>query len=118
MTTRTTPIPPHAVLVDGTLNVMRQLKMLPGAATPVQHPVWIDHLADVASEEGGIFYPLVKPGSYAEAGMTLGYVTDFIGGRRADIRAREAGVVLYVRAVPSIGKGDTAASIGVVGKAP
>ena len=53
-----------AVLVNGTLSVMRHLKMLAGAPTPVEHPVWIDHLADVASEHAGIFYPLVRPGSY------------------------------------------------------
>jgi len=107
-----------AVLVNGTLSVMRHLKMLPGAPAPVEHPVWIDHLADVASEHGGIFYPLVRPGTYAEAGMALGYVTDFVGHRLADLRAKEAGIVLYVRAVPSVGKGDTVASVGVVGKAP
>lgn len=107
-----------AVLVDGTLSVMRHLKMLPGAPAPVQHPVWIDHLADVASDQAGIFYPVVQPGTYAEAGMTLGYVTDFVGRRLGDLRATEAGVVLYVRAVPTVNKGDTVASVGVVGKAP
>jgi predicted deacylase len=107
-----------AVLVNGTLGAMQHLKMLPGAPAPVEHPVWIDHLADVASDRAGIFYPAVKPGTYAEAGMKLGYVTDFVGRTVGELRAREAGVVLYVRAVPSIDKGDTVASIGVVGKAP
>jgi len=107
-----------AALVNGTLSVMRHLKMLPGAPSPVEHPVWIDRLADVSSDQAGIFYPLVKPGTYADAGMKIGYVTDFVGRPIADLRAREAGVVLYVRAVPSVGKGDTVASIGVVGKAP
>jgi predicted deacylase len=107
-----------AVLVNGTLSVMRHLKMLGGAPVPVEHPVWIDHLADVASDHQGIFYPVVRPGTYAEAGMTLGYVTDFVGRKLGDLRAKEPGVVLYVRAVPSVGKGDTIASVGVVGKAP
>lgn len=107
-----------AALVDGTLSVMRHLKMLPGAPAPVEHPVWIDHLADVTSEQAGIFHPLVRPGTYAEAGMKLGYITNLVGRPLADARAREAGVVLFVRAVPSVGNGDTIASIGVVGKAP
>jgi len=117
---RSGPVDPEdvAVLVDGTLGVMRHLKMLPGAPTPVEHPVWIDHLADVASDHAGIFYPSVRPGTYAEAGMKLGYLTDFVGRPLAEFRAKEGGVVLYVRAVPSLGKGDTVASIGVVGKAP
>ncbi len=105
-------------LVNGSLNVMRHLKMLPGAATKVENPVWIERLADVASEASGIFYPLVRRGAYVEAGMKIGYVTDFVGRVVHEARAKAAGIVLYVRAVPSISKGDPLASIGVVGKAP
>ncbi|MDO8678548.1 MAG: M14 family metallopeptidase [Acidobacteriota bacterium] len=107
-----------ALMVNGSLSVMRHLKMLPGAAVPVENPVWIDHLADVASEQGGIFYPLVKRGAYVAAGMKLGYVTDYFGKTIFEARAKEGGVLLYVRAVPSISKGDPIASVGVVGKAP
>jgi predicted deacylase len=105
-------------LVHGSLGVMRHLKMLPGAPRPVEHPVWIDRLADVASDQTGIFYPTVKRGAYVEAGMKVGYVTDYVGRQVADLRAKAAGVLLYVRAVPSVTKGDTVASVGVVGKAP
>jgi uncharacterized protein len=107
-----------AVLVDGTLSVMRHLKMLPGAAKPADNPVWIDHLADVAAEQGGIFYPLVRRGAYINAGMKIGYVTDYVGTMLFEARAKESGVLLYVRAVPSINKGDTVASVGVIGSAP
>jgi uncharacterized protein len=105
-------------LVNGSLNVMRHLKMLPGPATRVENPVWIERLADVTSEASGIFYPLVRRGAYVEAGMKIGYVTDFVGRVVYDARAKAAGVLLYVRAVPSISKGDPIASVGVVGKAP
>jgi predicted deacylase len=107
-----------ALLVNGTLSVMRHLKMLAGAPKPVENPVWIDHLADIAAEQGGIFYPLVTRGAYVSAGMKIGYVTDYVGRTLFEARATEAGVLLYVRAVPSINKGDTVASVGVVGKAP
>jgi predicted deacylase len=50
--------------------------------------------------------------------MKIGYVTDYVGKTIFEARAKEAGVVLYVRAVPSINKGDAIASVGVVGKAP
>src|SRR5438093_3129630 len=43
-------------LVNGSLNVMRYLKMLPGAAKPVESPVWIEKLANIASDQNGIFY--------------------------------------------------------------
>jgi predicted deacylase len=107
-----------AALVNGTLSTMRHLKMLPGTPRPVEHPVWIDHLADVAADQAGIFYPLVKRGAYINAGMKIGYVTDYVGKLLFDARAKESGVLLYVRAVPSIGKGETIASVGVIGKAP
>jgi uncharacterized protein len=105
-------------LMSGTFNVMRHLKMLSGTATKVENPVWIDHLADVASDASGIFYPLVRRGAYVEAGMKIGYITDFVGRIVSEPRAKAAGVLLYVRAVPSISKGDPVASVGVVGKTP
>jgi len=105
-----------ALLTNGTVSVMRHLRMLAGAPAPVENPVWIDHLADVASTQIGIFYPQVKPGSYVSAGMKIGYVTDYVGKLLFDARAKEAGVVLYVRAVPTINKGETIASVGVVSK--
>ncbi len=107
-----------AALMNGTFSVMRHLKMLPGAPAPVENPVWIDHLADVASDQSGIFYPLVKRGAYIGAGMKIGYVTDYVGKLLFEPRAKESGVVLYVRAVPTINKGEPIASIGVVGVAP
>src|SRR5262247_2268726 len=104
------------VLVDGCLNVMRYLKMLPGAARAREHPVWIERVATVASEQTGIFYPLVRRGSYVEQGMKIGYVTDYVGKTIFEARAPVAGVVLFVRAVPSMTKGETVANIGVAAK--
>ncbi len=102
-----------AALVTGCMNVMRYLKMLPGSATPVQSPVWIETLASIASDVNGIFYPLVKRGSYVAKGMTVGYVTDYAGKTIFEAKSPAAGVVLFIRAVPSTVKGDTIASIGL-----
>ena len=103
-------------LVDGCLNVMRYLKMLPGPVRPIEHPVWIEKIATVTSEQTGIFYPLVKRGTYVEQGMKIGYVTDYVGKTTFEARAPVAGVVLFVRAVPSMTKGETVANIGVAAK--
>ena len=103
-----------SALVDGCLSVMRLLKMLPGAPAPVEHPVWIGDVRAATSEEGGLFYPLVKRGSFVERGMKIGTVTDALGRTVFEPRAPAAGVVLYVCAVPSMKKGDTVAMIGVV----
>lgn len=103
------------MLMYGCLNVMRYLKMLPGNAALIENPVWIRQLVTVASEQTGIFYPQVKRGTYVEKGMMVGYVTDYVGKKIFEARAPASGVVLYIRAVPSINKGETIISIGIVG---
>lgn len=101
-------------LVNGSINVMRALKMLPGAVKPVEHPVWIERTLTITAEQGGMFYPSVKRGTYVDKGTKVGYVTDYLGAVIAEARAPEAGVVTFVRAVPSLQKGDTIATVGVV----
>jgi predicted deacylase len=92
--------------------------MLSGDPAMVESPVWIEAVKTVASEQTGIFYSLVERGSYVAKGMRLGYVTDYVGKRTFEARAPEAGIVLYVCAVPSMKKGDTIANIGVVAASP
>jgi predicted deacylase len=103
-------------LVNGCLSVMRYLKMLPGQPNSIEHPVWIEKVVPVASEQTGMFYPLVKRGTWVEQGMKLGYVTDYLGKIVFEARAPVSGVVLYICAVPSMMKGATIANIGVVVK--
>jgi uncharacterized protein len=105
-------------LVDGSYNVMKFLKMLPGRATSIEHPVWIGKVSSVTSDTEGIFYPAVERGSYVAQGMKLGYVTDFFGKPIWEAHAPTAGVVLYVCSVPSMNKGDTVANIGEIAKEP
>ena len=101
-------------LISGCLNVMRYLKMQPGTPSVIEHPVWIEKVVTLTSEKTGIFYPLVKRGSYVEKGMKVGYVTDYLGNIVFEARAPVAGVVLYLCAVPSMLKDSTIANIGVV----
>lgn len=101
-------------LINGCLNLMRYLRMVPGVASLVENPVWIEQIAGITSDQTGIFYPRVKRGTYVEKGMLVGYVTDYVGKTIFEARAPEAGVVLYIGAVPSMTKGETIANIGVV----
>jgi len=102
------------LLVHGSLSVMRHLKMLPGAAAPVASPVWIERVESLPAQQDGIFYPLVARGSYVEKGMKIGYVTDYLNRPLADAVAPASGVVLFIRAVPSLVKGNTLVDVGVV----
>lgn len=108
-----------ALLVNGTLSTMRALKMLPGEPHYIENPVWLSQVVDVLADGPGIFYPLVKRGSYINQGMKIGYITDYFGKTIAEPRAPVSGVVLHVNAVPSLKKGDNIADLGVVAtKAP
>src|SRR6202162_2523331 len=103
-----------ALFVNGTLSTMRALKMLPGDPHPIENPVWIEKLVDVLAEGPGIWYPLVKRGTYVSAGMKLGAITDYTGKLIAEPRAPVSGVVVHANAVPSLKKGDNIADLGVV----
>ena len=103
-----------ALLVNGTLSTMRALKMIPGEPHLIENPVWIEKLSDVLADGPGIWYPLVKRGTYVSAGMKLGTITDYFGKVIAEPRAPVTGVVLHVNAVPSLKKGDNIADLGVV----
>src|SRR2546426_8538121 len=103
-------------LINGCFNVMYYLKMLPGTPAVIEHPVWIEKVVTLASEQTGMFFPLVKRGTYVEQGMKVGYVTDYLGKVVFEARAPVAGVVLYVCAVPSMTKGATIANIGVIAR--
>ena len=101
-------------LVNGALSVMKYLRILPGQPTTIEHPVWIEKVMTVTSDQTGMFYPLVKRGTWVEQGMKLGYVTDYLGKVIFEAHAPMPGVVLYVCAVPSMTKGATIANVGVV----
>ena len=102
------------ILVEGSLRVMRHLHMLSGDAAPVEHPIWIGSPTVVAADRDGFFHPLVTPEAFVQKGMRIGYATDVFGERIADFAAPLSGVVIYIRAVPSLKKGDSVAYIGEV----
>jgi predicted deacylase len=104
-------------LVRGCMNVMAYLHIVERPVSFVEHPVWIERMADVSSEATGIFYPLVDRGTYAMQGMKIGYVTDYLGKTLWEVKAPASGEVLYIRGVPSLTKGETVVSIGVVATA-
>jgi uncharacterized protein len=108
-----------ALLVNGTYSTMRLLKMLPGESHFIENPVWLEKVVDVLADGPGIWYPLVKRGTYVQEGMKLGYITDYFGKVIQEPRAPVSGVVLHVNAVPSLKKDVNIADLGVVAaKAP
>src|SRR5688572_6730606 len=105
-----------ALLVNGVLNVMGHLKMTKRTAPPVKNPVWIDKLVTIAAEQDGMFHPAVDRDAHVAKGAKIGTVTDYLNRPLREMLAPESGIVLFIRAVPSLKKGDTIASLGIVKK--
>jgi uncharacterized protein len=104
------------VLVNGCLNVMGHLGMISRTVRPPRTIFWFDRLITVTSDATGIFYPLVGRDTWVAAGARIGYVTDYFGKTLYQATAPDAGLILYINAVPSMLKGGTVASIGVQAK--
>ena len=102
------------ILSDGVLKVMGHLQMTRRAAPPVARPVWIEKVVSIASEHDGMFRPAVNRDAHVLKGAKLGSITDYLNRPLQDVIAPEAGIILFVRAVPSLKKGDTLANVGVV----
>jgi uncharacterized protein len=104
------------LLAQGVLNVMGHLKMIKRPVAPVKNPVWIETLVNISAERDGMFHALVDRDAQVTKGTKIGIVTDYLNRPLQEIVSPEAGVVLFVRAVPSLKKGDTIVSVGVVKK--
>ncbi len=102
------------MLTDGVRRVMGHLKMTTQAAPPVAHPIWIEKVVSIAAEHDGIFRPVVNRDAHVAKGAKIGAITDYLNHPVQEIVAPETGLILFVRAVPSLKKGDTLANVGVV----
>jgi len=100
------------LLTDGVLNVLGGLRMIDRAVRPVEHPVWLDASTRLAADSAGMFFAMVGRGATVAAGAVLGYTTDYLGRRTGEVRSPTAGVVTFIRGVPSMWKGATLAVIG------
>jgi predicted deacylase len=113
---RSGPVDPGdpAMLVNGVKGVMAYLKMLPSGPKPVARPIWVEKIVTVAAEHDGVFYPDVPRDAHVTKGSRIGVVRDYWFRTLAEVAAPETGIVMFVRAVPSLKKGDTIVNIGVV----
>src|SRR5262245_6166377 len=105
-----------AMLERGVRNVMAHLKMRTQSASPPAKPIWIDPLVTITAEQTGMFHPLVDRAANVTKGAKIGVVTDYLNRPLQDIVAPETGTIMFIRALPSLKKGDTVATIGVIKK--
>ncbi len=101
-------------IIKGILGVMKLFRMNEGEPELVSDPVWIDQYEVVYSKHDGLFYPQTTMGYYVTRGQKVGYITDYFGNIKEELRAPFSGIVLYVINTPPIGKGEPLFEVGRV----
>ena len=99
------------LLVDGSLNVLAALKMIDRKVPAPPKITWVGHDQRVRADAGGMFYATVARGSRVRKGETVGYITDYVGRKTSDVLAPQAGIVSFIRGVPSLSKGSTIVTV-------
>ncbi len=106
-------------LIQGSLNVLGELKMIARAVPRVQHPTWLAGAgARVAADSAGVFFPAVARDTRVTKGQIVGHTTDFLGRPTGDVRAPIDGLVTFIRGVPSMWPRATLVNVAPVLKDP
>jgi predicted deacylase len=101
-------------LVAGCLNVLGTLKMIDRVVKPLVKPVWVTAGSRVQAERTGMFFATAARDSMVKMGDALGFETDYLGRRVGDVKAPVAGLVTFIRGVPSMWVGATLANVSPV----
>jgi predicted deacylase len=90
------------MLVGGCLNVLGSLKMIDRVVKPVLKPVYITAGTRVPADKVGMWFPTVLRDTRVAKGQVVGYTTDYVGRRTGEVRSPVAGLVTFIRTVPSM----------------
>jgi hypothetical protein len=99
------------MLVSGSLNVLASLKMIDRAVPASPKIKWVGHDQRVRADSGGMFFATAARGSRVLKGAKVGYITDYVGRKVSDVLAPQAGIVSFIRGVPSLAKGSTIVTV-------
>jgi uncharacterized protein len=105
-------------LVAGCLNVLGSLRMTTRAVTPLAKPVWVSGGSRVQADAAGMFFATAKRDTLVAEGAVLGYTTDYVGRRTGEVRSPTAGLITFIRGVPSMWQGATLANVSPVLPSP
>jgi predicted deacylase len=106
-------------LVEGSLNVLGSLGMIQRTVRPLRNPVWLSgNGARVAADSSGMFFATVPRDTRVAKGAIVGYTTDYLGQKTGDVRAPIAGLVTFIRGVPSMAPRATLVNVAPILPAP
>ena len=106
-------------IVRGVDNLLRVLKMQPGAPDPPRADTrWFDDTTSVSATTTGIFTPVATTARMAKKGDLIGTVTDYAGREIERLVMPVDGYVMYGIAGPSVKAGETVVTIGLPARGP
>jgi hypothetical protein len=105
-------------LISGCLNVLGSLKMIERVVKPVVKPTWVLPGSRVQAGQAGMFYATAARDTIVAERAVLGYTTDYLGRKTGDVVAPVAGLVTFIRGVPSMWPGATLANVSPILAAP
>ncbi len=98
----------------GLMNVLRQMKMLPGWPTLGTAPVMVADMVWPLSDVDGVFYPHVRAGERVRAGTVIGLLHDYFGNLIKPVHAPASGLVMFVTTSPAVMRNGALMGIGVL----
>ncbi|HEX5070352.1 MAG TPA: succinylglutamate desuccinylase/aspartoacylase family protein [Vicinamibacterales bacterium] len=101
-------------LIGGSLNVLGSLKMLRRAVPPMVKVTYVEGGSRVAADSPGMFYATAARDTIVAKDAVIGYTTDYLGRKTGDVKAPVAGLITFIRGVPSVWAGATLVNVSPV----
>jgi predicted deacylase len=101
-------------LIGGSLNVLGSLKMLRRAVPPMLKFTYVEGGSRVAADKPGMFFATANRDTIVAKDAVVGYTTDYLGRKTGDIKAPVAGLITFIRGVPSTWTGATLVNVSPV----
>jgi predicted deacylase len=101
-------------LIGGCLNVLGSMKMINRAVPAAPKMTYVEGGSRVAADKPGMFYATAKRDTIVAKDAVVGYTTDYLGRRTGDVKAPVAGLVTFIRGVPSMWTGATLVNVSPV----
>ena len=101
-------------LINGCLNVLGARQMIARKATQLTKVTYVTGGSRVAAEKPGMFFATTKRDTIVAENAVVGYTTDYLGRKTGDVRAPVAGLVTFIRAVPSMWTGATLVNVSPI----
>ncbi len=99
--------------VNGTLRLMRHLKMIDKAPEPIEENRIVWNSAWIRARTAGIFHPHIKSGELIHTNQLVGQITDPFGEFKEEIISPVTGYVVGLNNNPVVNAGDALLHIGM-----